>query len=126
MSTTENTEITHIAEKKITLKWLNQCLTDYRGESTVVERLIKDIGTGSGFAGSVLRVTLTYDVPSEAPANIIVKLPVKEGELLEMMKAQNMLLRESLFYRDMAAKLSITTPQIYYVEVESEDFAIVM
>lgn len=114
------------AHPRITLPWLNNCLSAHRGSSAITDHAIEDVGTGSGFAGTVLRVSLTYDPPCDAPANVIVKLPVKAGDIMNMLKSQDMLLRESHFYRDMAPGLGLRTPHIYHVEIDGEDFAIVM
>jgi aminoglycoside phosphotransferase (APT) family kinase protein len=114
------------SHERITLDWINHCLADHRGSSTVTDHSVEDVGTGSGFAGTVLRVELTYDSPCDGPTSVIVKLPVKAGEIMDMLKAQDMLLRESHFYRDMAPRLSIKTPHVYHVEINGEDFAIIM
>ncbi len=110
---------------EITTAWLTQALAEPAGSNRVINFNIENIGDGKGFGGKTLRVHLTWDGPSDLNS-IIIKLPVDDPDTLESMVTQDMLLREVLFYQELAADIDLDIPKVYYTEVNGNDFAIVM
>jgi len=113
-------------QSDVNLNWLNSSLSTIRQEASIVGFEIEDVGIGSGFAGTVLRAALTYDISTEAPATVILKLPVKDEYTMEALKAQAVLLREVKFYEQLVNRVPVKVPRIYHLECNDDDYAIIM
>lgn len=105
--------------------WLNTALADLAGDNRLLDFRIEDIGDGKGYGGKTLRLHLAWRDASKL-ASVIVKLPVDDATSLEALRVQNMLLREVRFYRELASDIDLDIPEIYYTEIEDNDFIIVM
>ena len=120
----------------LSIAWLNDALAGNCGDARVTGFNVDDIGAGTGFGATVLRVGLEYDdavqSAGDAPASIILKLPVGDEATLAAIREQG-ILREARFYAEIAPVLQTTLksralhlPQVYHVEFDGEDFAIAM
>jgi hypothetical protein len=86
---------------------------------------IDGVGVGAAFACQLFRLAL--DGPADAPASVIVKIPVA-GDVRAMLDAIGAYGREVLFYRDVAGQIPARTPHTFLVAQaqDSTDFVIVM
>lgn len=109
----------------INTDWLNQALVAYADGNRIVDCNIENIGDGKGFGGKTLRTHLTWNNPSKLQS-VIVKLPIDDPDTFESMMFQGLLLREIRFYRELANDIDLDIPEIYYTELDGNDFAIVM
>jgi len=110
---------------EITTNWLQNALAPYAGSNQLTDSRLENIGDGKGFGGKTLRAHLTWDGPSDLNS-VIVKLPVDDPDTLQAMVVQGVLLRELLFYRELATDIDLDIPKIYHTELNGNDFAIVM
>lgn len=109
----------------ITTEWLGKALAAHAGSNQLTDSRIENIGDGKGFGGKTLRAHLTWDGPSDLNS-VIVKLPVDDPDTLQAMVVQGVLLRELLFYRELATDIDLDIPKIYHTELNGNDFAILM
>ena len=110
----------------INLSWLNEVLSETRQQATITDFVLTDIGEGTGFGGTVLKVGITFDRSTPCPGTVIVKLPVTDPDTLDSFHNQGILHREARFYRDLAPAVDLSTPEVYYVDLTDDGFVIVM
>ncbi|KAA1193204.1 phosphotransferase [Pseudohalioglobus sediminis] len=114
---------------EITAEWFTRALHESgrlpEGRVTDVDYTI--IGTGK--MGDNARFQLCYEgLETEAPASVIVKFPAADETARMMAGAQGAYFNEVMFYRHLADKTSIRTPEIFANEISEDrmDFIIVM
>lgn len=117
MSETE----TPFAIGEISPEWLTAALTAaglLAGERVVSFRR-EPVPGGSGLFGEVMRLVPDYaPAAAEAPASIIVKIPVAAEGAREIGLALRIYERESRFYRGLAAETAMTTPRCYLAQMD--------
>ncbi|MDA1256735.1 MAG: phosphotransferase [Chloroflexi bacterium] len=111
---------------EITPEWLtsalrsNGRLSSGRVESITVERT----GLGRGFAGSIVRLIVRYagrgDDIVGAPTTLVAKLPSVDPDIRRYAVRDGMYRRETMFYRELAAKSSIPLPDCYFARLHDE------
>jgi aminoglycoside phosphotransferase (APT) family kinase protein len=103
----------------VTPEWLGEvfgrCVTDVRAEQIALD---------SGFSSWLYRAYLSGD---GVPGSVIVKLPA-EGAAGDAMKMLGGYAREVAFYRDVADRAPLGTPQVYVAEMDDDqaDFVLVL
>src|SRR5262245_11833745 len=81
----------------------------------VVDVAIRPIGESKGFLSSIAVVDLDYeDAAARGPAAVVVKLEPAAGVFRDTERCNRAFERESLFYRDVAAKVDVRVPKVYY------------
>jgi hypothetical protein len=100
---------------ELTPDWLTGVLRErgFLGEERVSGVSREMLGDGEGFLGVIARMSLEYDRNApDAPRTLIAKLPQAANRAMgEMMGAYE---RESLFYEELAPKVPLRTPVLYY------------
>jgi hypothetical protein len=120
----------HVAE--ISAAWLDEILQQAKAidQAHVVSVESTTIGEGIGYLSSVARVKLTYDnasaIKNGAPASVVVKIEPEREEFRRMGQEFHAFEREIRFYREVASRVKIRLPRIFYTVAQSPDFAIVM
>ena len=112
-----------------TSDWLTIALThadkDYGPVSSVhAER----IAVGEGFLGELARLHLTFGAGDEGPSTLIAKIPTTDGLLKPLGVMLGVYERESLFYEQVASKVKIRVPEVYYNGRDSveENYALLL
>src|SRR5262249_50186283 len=88
------------------------------------------IGEGVGYLSSVARVKLIYDEPeaveSGAPATVVVKIEPANEIFRRLGQQFHAFEREIRFYREVASRVNVRLPKVYYTLAEPPNYAIVM
>jgi Phosphotransferase enzyme family len=107
----------------ITPEWLTDVLT---GSGTLAGARIvscrhEAVPGGSGLFGTVERLVPGYDAAApDAPASIIVKIPVADEGPRSIGLALRIYEREVRFYRDLAQHVPLTTPRCFLARMDPE------
>lgn len=105
-----------------TSDWLTTALThadkDY-GPVTLVHA--ERIAVGEGFLGELARLHLTYGGGDRGPTTLIAKIPTTDGLLKPLGVMLGVYERESLFYEQVASKVKIRVPEVYYNGRDSDE-----
>lgn len=108
--------------------WLTAVLAHGGVQATVKSFTAKGVGTGQ--IGDSVRFRLEYDgtPPANAPASIVGKFPAEGTESRSTGVALGNYLREVRFYQQLAPKALISTPRVYFTEVDdaTSDFVLMM
>ncbi len=114
--------------KLITTKWLTEVLRacGLLDQGRVVTADWELIGTGK--MGDNARFTLTYDGDYSAPATLVAKLPATDETARMMAGGMGAYRKEVMFYKELADKTAMNTPDIYLalVDEDGSDFVILM
>ena len=83
---------------------------------------------GTGKMGDNVRLVLTYDGEYNAPETLVAKLPATDETARMMAGGMGAYLKEVMFYRELADKTSMNTPDIYLALVDEggSNFIILM
>jgi hypothetical protein len=88
------------------------------------------IGEGVGYLSSVARVKLFYDRPAAvrdgAPATVVVKIEPANEMFRRLGEQFHAFEREIRFYREVASRVNVRLPKVYYTLAEPPNYAIVM
>lgn len=117
----------HVIE--ISPAWLTAALRNggVLSEATATSVDTKVIGEGVGFLSSVGRIRLHYDrTEPGAPASVVVKIEPERENFRELGDGFHAFEREIRFYREVASRVPIRLPKVYFTLVEPPDYAIVM
>jgi hypothetical protein len=103
--------------EEISCDWLTTALRDggvlREARVTGVEQEV--LGVGEGFMGRVMRLHLDLDRPEpNAPSKLIAKIPTEVQENRAIGELLGAYEREILFYSDVADRLPLRTPRVYY------------
>lgn len=114
-----------VAPEGVTPAWLNQALAG-RGIDACVESLrIEQVGTGQ--LGETRRFHLTYRglAPAGAPRSLVGKFPSANAVAAESGKTMGFYRSEVMFYRELAHRARIRTPQVYVAQISpNNDFTL--
>ena len=116
-----NAIVTHPDE--LTAEWLTDVLSasDVLAGASVTAVKTEPLGTGQ-MCDSV-RVRLTYDAPTGAPAVIVAKLPAADETSRATAVAMRSYEKEVRFYEQLATRLPIPTPRVFHVALDAEDLS---
>lgn len=109
--------------------WVSQALLASGVSSSNVTKVVAErIAVGEGFLGELARLHLTFDGNGAGPASVIAKIPTTDGALKPLGVMLGVYERESLFYTNIAPKVSIRKPDMYFngCDVESGNYALLM
>lgn len=82
----------------------------------------RSVGEGRGFAGTVVRLGLQYDIAEAgAPASVIAKFSSERAAMREILERFGGDLREVRFYREIAPRLPLSTPRCYLAHHDDEN-----
>jgi hypothetical protein len=89
---------------------------------------VDSIGVGVGIMGLLYRIRLRYDRDGAGPATVVVKLPTDGPGARHVARVFRFYEKEIGFYRDLAARTPMTTPQCLLArhDLESDDFVLVL
>lgn len=116
------------AAKDITPQWLTERL-QAQGHAGVEVTQVKPSRIGTGQVGICLLLELTLTGQTEGvPTSLVAKLPSDDELSKTSAVAMGIYEREVMFYRDLAPRLHIALPKIYYSDVAANgaDFLILM
>lgn len=101
----------------LTPAWLTAALT-WSGslhDASVVEATTSPLGTGQ--MSDSVRVTLTYDQPTDAPATLVAKLPSTDAGTRTSALSLRNYEKEVRFYRSLAPTLDVRVPRLHYADL---------
>jgi hypothetical protein len=105
--------------EEMTADWFTAALAAELGSARVETTAVEQLG-GGAFA-RMLRATLTYDRPTQAPSSVIVKIPSTDPGSFGMAKAMGMYDLEVSFYRDLAPLVpEMSVPRCFAGESDPE------
>ena len=110
-------------EEAVTTDWMQRALA--AGGTCDVPALkdmaVQQIGTRSGFVGTLLRCHLTYHegIPT-GPGSVIVKLPSKNAKARRVSRTLALYKREYDFYSALAPEAPISAPELLYGEFDEQ------
>jgi len=91
--------------------WLTAALAAVSGGARVVDVAQRKIG--NGMVADSVRLTVTWDRPTDAPTSYVAKVPAAEETSRLAAAATRTYLIESAFYRDLAGTLAVHRPTCY-------------
>ena len=106
---------------QITAEWLTSALRQGGVIDDAVVSSVRStvIGDGIGFMGVLARVEVQYDPPQpDAPASMVAKLPTEEKKNRGLGELYGVYEKELRFYRDLAPRVPIRTPRLYFAAME--------
>jgi thiamine kinase-like enzyme len=109
----------------LTPDWLTQALRSTRTitDAWVTSCHVQVFGEGKGFSGQLARVELGYDrAEAGAPTSLIAKfqVPHSDPDIRAAVFQSRLHEREFRFYRDIAHRVPLRTPRLYYAALENE------
>lgn len=109
------------APEQLTAEWLTAALTSsgHLDGTAVAEVSAKPLGTGQ-MCDSV-RLTLTYDGPTDAPTSVVAKLPAADDVSRNTAIAMRSYEKEVRFYEVLAPVLPMATPPVFHVAIDPDD-----
>lgn len=114
-----------VTPEQVTPAWMTQAL-QRRGLDVSVEHLrMEQVGTGQ--LGETRRFHLQYrgTPPSQAPLSLVGKFPSANAVAAESGKTMGFYRSEVMFYRELAHRARIRTPQVYVAEIDAaNDFTL--
>ncbi|MGB2693854.1 MAG: oxidoreductase family protein [Dehalococcoidia bacterium] len=104
--------------EQVTADWLTEALrsTGTINASQVTSfEMKRNIAAGAGFMGELTHVTLEYDAAEpDAPKTLIAKFPARQQENRDVANLFRFYERETRFYEEIAHKVELRTPHVYY------------
>lgn len=118
--------------EQVTAGWLTEALRStgaIKASKVTSFDMKRDIAAGAGFMGELTHVTLHYDSPeANAPTTLIGKFPAPRPENREVATLFRFYERETRFYEEIADKVQLRTPHLYYsgFDAGSGDFVLLI
>lgn len=110
--------------------WLTEALrgSELAGDAAVTEFECEQIGIGLGVLALLHRLTLVYEPAGAGPETLVVKIGSTHPPTREVVAGYRFYEREVAFYRDVADRVSLTTPVCAHAAFNPAggDFVIVM
>ncbi len=122
-----NEPIAIVTPEQVTPAWMSQALA-CRGIGATVESLTVDL-VGTGQLGETRRFHLNYKrgAPASAPRTLIGKFPSDSAIAASSGRSMGLYRAEVMFYRELAHRARIRTPDVYVAEInESNDFILLL
>ncbi len=113
-----------VRPEDITADWLNETLrrAGVIDASVVTDVHAEAIAVGVGFAGSLARLTVSYDrADNPRPRSIIAKHATAHGPTRELVSGLGLYEREVRFYRELASSSTLRTPRCFHGEFCPDD-----
>lgn len=117
--------------ERLEADWLRRSVrpADAAAFSSLTSVRAERLGEGVGMLTNLHRLHLGYAPGAPpGPATLVLKLPSAIPEIVQMARAWHLYRREVLFYRDVAATVTLRVPKAYVTELDSEshDFVLVL
>jgi hypothetical protein len=113
----------------LTPEWLTGALR-HSGALTngrITGASFEPLGVGAGFIGQIGRLTLTYDdAAADGPVTVIAKMPSLEEGARAIASLYGLYERELRFYRELADRIAIRTPRLYYGDGDPDRVAYIL
>lgn len=111
---------------EVTPEWLTSVLADQLDGAVVTEVGTSLVGTGQ--MGDSVRLVVSYDRPTSAPATFVAKLPASDPTSRATAGALRNYEIEVGFYRELAASLPMRTPQCHLAlhDPDTQDFVLLL
>ena len=109
------------SEEAVTVDWMQRALTagGMCDVWALKEMVVQQIGTRSGFVGTLLRCRLTYHEGSPTgPPSVIVKLPSRNAKARRVSRTLSLYQREYDFYSVLGPDAPISSPALLYGEFD--------
>jgi hypothetical protein len=114
----------------ITPEWLTEAIAQSGARSAIVSSFdTEEIAAGVGFNGKLARLSLHYEGANEdAPASLVVKLPTPDPGGRGISTMFRFYEREVRFYEEIAGRVPVRVPHVYYgtFDPPSGDFVLLM
>lgn len=120
-----STPIEIVTPEQVTPAWMTQALRGRAIDATVDSLRMEQVGTGQ--LGETRRFLLSYrgTPPPGAPASLVGKFPSANAVAAESGKTMGFYRSEVMFYRELAHRAQIRTPQVYVAEINpANDFTL--
>ena len=110
----------------LTPAWLTEVLTTggHLDGAAVAAVDLRPLGTGQ--MCDSLRLAVTYDGPTEAPATLVAKLPAADPTSRATAVNLRSYEKEVRFYQELAGELPVPTPTVFHADIEPESAAFVL
>jgi Phosphotransferase enzyme family len=110
----------------LTPAWLTDALAPLLGDARVLEVACTPVGTGQ--MSDCVRLTPTYDAPTDAPRSMIAKLPAADPTSRATAGALRNYEIEVSFYRHLAPELPVRAPRCYHAHLDTTatDFVLLL
>ncbi|MFC1900758.1 hypothetical protein ACFLYN_04105 [Chloroflexota bacterium] len=117
--------------KDITIEWLNEVLHEngFLGDTNIVSLRHEPIGVGEGFSSDIAKLAAEYDTDSaNLPVTMIAKFPSTQEWSRQAVRRARVFETEVSFYKDMASKIPIRTPEFIYgvADTENDNFILIL
>ena len=114
------------APDKLTPDWLTLALSSsgLLDGVSVASAVTEPLGTGQ-MCDSV-RISVTYDGPTDAPVSLVAKLPAADPTSRNTAMMLRNYVKEVNFYRQLVDTLSIRTPRVYYADIDESGVSFVL
>ncbi|MEO5900237.1 MAG: phosphotransferase [Ilumatobacteraceae bacterium] len=91
--------------------WLTAALRPRSGGAVVTD--VQQRRIGNGMVADSIRLSLTWDRPSDAPSTVVAKVPAAAETSRQAAAATNTYLREAAFYNELAHTLEVNRPNCH-------------
>lgn len=102
----------------LTAEWLTEALTSVGLLDGVRIDTVSAVALGTGQMSDSVRVTVSYDAPTDAPSSLVAKFSAAD----ETSRATAVMLRsyerEVRFYRELDTGLDVATPEVFYADID--------
>src|SRR5262249_34953572 len=108
--------------------WINEVLRagGALNWSPVIDVRAEPIGAEKGYLSQTIRVRLAYDRPGAGPSSVVVKIEPVSGAFAEAARGVKAFAREIGFYADVAPRLRIRLPRVWYAKSLGDGCVLVM
>jgi hypothetical protein len=120
--------------EQISAPWIEEVLRGAGAISAehVADVALRPIGASQGFLSSMAAVDLTYESSTaagdaaRAPASVVVKLEPAAGAFRDVERNYKAFEREALFYRNVAGRVDVRVPRVFYAHAGPDGSVLVM
>lgn len=115
--------------EEVTTEWLTHILRNCGAisKATVTAMDSRILGQDIGFLSVVARLGLTYDIAEpDAPSSVVIKLETRHEELQKFSQDLQAFQREIRFYQEVAPRVDVRLPKIFYTVAEPPSLMLVM
>jgi hypothetical protein len=117
--------VTAIATRpdELTAEWLTDVLRAAGVLDGAAVATVETEPLGTGQMCDSVRVRLTYDAPTGAPAVLVAKLPAADETSRATAVAMRSYEKEVRFYEQLASGLLVPTPRVFHVALDADDLS---
>lgn len=112
--------------ESLTPEWLTQALSASGVLDGVTVTGAQAAPLGTGQMCDSIRISVTYDGPTEAPASLVAKLPAADPTSRNTAMMLRNYVKEVNFYRELKSTLSIRTPHVYHADIDESGVVFIL